>query len=265
MLIFFVAMTRLKGGPSSTLSRRPATYSTLRAQAMTSQSFGAGCIGGATAWHLREADPGLSVAAVAPDASYQHAATSLASGEVRQLFGQPENVQVMQYTHRAIDEWEQWSVMRELSVTDLASPLGWRPNGSLFITGRSSPHTHRLETIYELLRKHGVEALGWSQRRLVGDIRVSTPTTLGRASFLRATVGWTRKLMGNASRAAHLGAVFVTEKVFVFEVRKGRVVALRLRSGKQPHRTSVLNAAGMGVGTVRSAQARHTGRAEASF
>lgn len=46
-------------------------------------------MGSATAWHLLAEEPGLSVVVIEPDPGYSGAASSSASGGVRQLFSDP--------------------------------------------------------------------------------------------------------------------------------------------------------------------------------
>ena len=51
--------------------------------------IGGGVMGSATAWHLLADAPGMSVAVIEPDPAYAGAASSAASGGVRQLFSRP--------------------------------------------------------------------------------------------------------------------------------------------------------------------------------
>src|SRR5437763_15825371 len=88
---------------------------------------GGGAMGTSTALALRRLDPSLRVVVVEPDDTYAEAATLKASGGVRQLFTQPENISLSQYTLQ---------VLRDLPSVfggpDRDLYVGWRQSGYLF-------------------------------------------------------------------------------------------------------------------------------------
>jgi FAD-dependent oxidoreductase domain-containing protein 1 len=58
--------------------------------------IGGGAVGTSTALALRRADSSLQVVVIEPDSTYAEAATTRASGGVRQLFTEPENILLSQ-------------------------------------------------------------------------------------------------------------------------------------------------------------------------
>jgi FAD-dependent oxidoreductase domain-containing protein 1 len=206
---------------------------------------GGGVVGCATAWHLLEAEPGLSVALVEPSLGYELAASSKASGGVRQLFTRSENVLMSRYTHEIIDGWSSWTAsngcLREGDFPD----LGWRPQGYLFITHPEL--SRRLEMDYENQLALGVEAL-WLEPEEVGErYRQIRTDDLGPA-ILSPRDGWLDPhafLRGMLSRARGLGAEMVTDRVIGFSTEGRRVVAAELESGARIGADHFVNVAGV--------------------
>lgn len=208
---------------------------------------GGGCVGSATAWHLLEMAPGISVAVVEPDLSYHLASTSVASGGVRQLFTRPENVQMSQYTHEVIGRWDQWVPRAAATDAEPAPPLDWRANGYLFIADRGTTGSQQLERDHAQHRALGVDAV-WLEPGDVADrfghIRVDD---LGPA-VLSPRDGWLDPrafLAGMQSRSRALGASFVTDEVVGFEVEGRRVASVGLASGRRVSGDAVVNVAGV--------------------
>ncbi len=217
--------------------------------------IGGGCIGSATAWHLLEKAPGISVAVVEPDLSYHLASTSVASGGVRQLFSRPENIQMSQYTHEVIEGWERWRGPQAATDAEMAPPLDWRANGYLFIADRGTTSSQQLERDYAQHLALGVDAV-WLEPEDIADrfghIRVDD---LGPA-VLSPRDGWLDPhafLAGMQSRSRALGASFLNDEVVGFEVEGGRVDSVRLGSGGSLRGEAVVNVAGV-WGPALSAQ-----------
>src|SRR5690348_8262948 len=110
---------------------------------------GGGAMGTSTALALRRADRSLRVVVAEPDSSYAEAATLKASGGVRQLFTQPENILLSQYTLQ---------VLRDLTdvfgAADRDVYVGWRPSGYLFLALPGEVDSMRRH--FDLWTGHGV-------------------------------------------------------------------------------------------------------------
>jgi FAD-dependent oxidoreductase domain-containing protein 1 len=91
--------------------------------------IGGGVMGSSVAYFLLRAQPGLRVAVVEPDPTYEFASTPRASGGARRLFSCPENIAMSMFGIefiRALPE------------------VGWKPGGYLFIVPEAGVAT--LET-----------------------------------------------------------------------------------------------------------------------
>jgi FAD-dependent oxidoreductase domain-containing protein 1 len=207
--------------------------------------IGGGVIGSATAWHLLAEEPGLSVAVIEPDPTYAGAASSTASGGVRQLFSRPENILMSRYTHEVLDAWMHWTPPSGTAEPEEIPDLGWRPNGYLFITEHSL--SDQLRADFELQIALGVEA-DWMEP---GDIKERYPLIatddLGPA-VLSPRDGWLAPsllLEGMMRRSRRLGATFVRDRAVGFERRGRRLTGVQLESGQVLTGDHVVNVAGV--------------------
>jgi glycine/D-amino acid oxidase-like deaminating enzyme len=207
--------------------------------------IGGGVIGSATAWHLLEEAPGLRVAVVEPDAAYTGAASSTASGGVRQLFSRPENVQMSRYTHEIIDAWHDWTPPDAAADPDEVPDLGWRPNGYLFITEREL--SDRLRTDFEQQVSLGVAAQWLEPEQVAERYPLIATENLGPA-VLSPRDGWLDPatfLHGMARRGRRLGAVYVRDRAVDFETSGRRITSVVLESGHTLRADHVVNVAGV--------------------
>ena len=207
--------------------------------------IGGGAIGSATAWHLLEAAPGLTVAVVEPDPAYAGAASSSASGGVRQLFSRPENVLMSRYTHEVIDTWAEWTSPDGSGDDDASPDLGWRPNGYLFIAEPELSEQLRID--FEQQQSLGVENEWLEPEQIAERYPMIATEGLGPA-VLSPRDGWLNPssfLKGMVTRGRRLGATFVRDKAVDFDVVSRRVAAVRLESGDSLSADRVINVAGV--------------------
>jgi glycine/D-amino acid oxidase-like deaminating enzyme len=195
---------------------------------------------------LLGAHPTLRVAVVEPNPSYEFAASSKASGGVRQLFTRPENVLMSQYTHEVLAGWTSWSPPAgEVRPSDVPE-LSWRPQGYLFIA--DPERSQALAEDFERQTRLGVQAHWLEPDQLAERYPHIRTDDLGPA-ILSHRDGWLDPhafLHGMLSRARSLGAEIVTDKVVAFETDGRRVVAARLGSGGRIPGDSFVNVAGGG-------------------
>jgi FAD-dependent oxidoreductase domain-containing protein 1 len=207
--------------------------------------IGGGVVGSATAWHLLAEAPGLSVAVVEPDPAYAGAASSAASGGVRQLFSRPENVQMSRYTHEVINAWKDWTPPSGTADPDEVPDLGWRPNGYLFITEKEL--SDQLRQDFEQQVSLGVEA-SWLEPDDVGErFPLIATDDLGPAVFSPRD-GWLDPaafLRGMVRRGRRLGATFVRDRAVGFERSGRRITSVQLESGQALQADHVINVAGV--------------------
>lgn len=206
---------------------------------------GGGVMGSATAWHLLEADAGLSVAVVESDRSSDGAAFSAASGGVRQLFTRPENVLMSRYTHEVIDGWHDWTPPSATAAPEEAPDLSWHPNGYLFVT--SPELSGQLQADYDRQRSLGVEALWLEPEELAVRYPLIRTDDLGPA-ILSPRDGWLAPSAfhgGMMRRARRLGARVVRGRVVGFERHGRRLEGVVLESGEMIRAGHVVNVAGV--------------------
>ena len=206
---------------------------------------GGGVMGSATAWHLLEEAPGMSVAVIEPDPAYAGAASSFASGGVRQLFSRAENVLMSRYTHEVIGTWADW-----VPPTGAADPaevpdLGWHPNGYLFIT--DDELSDQLRADYEQQLSLGVEAIWLEPHELRERYPLIETSDLGPA-VLSPRDGWlapSALLEGMARRSRRLGATYIRDRAVEIERDVKRATGVKLESGGRISADAVVNVAGV--------------------
>jgi glycine/D-amino acid oxidase-like deaminating enzyme len=207
--------------------------------------IGGGVVGSATAWHLLAEAPGLRVAVVEPDATYAGAASSTASGGIRQLFSRPENVQMSRYTHEILDNWNEWSPPAGTADPDEVPDIGWHPNGYLFITEREL--SDRLRADFEQQTSLGVEAQWLEPHEVAQRYPLLATEDLGPA-VLSPRDGWLDPatfLRGMVRRSRRLGAVYVRDRAVDFETSRRRIKLVVLESGHALRADHVVNVAGV--------------------
>jgi glycine/D-amino acid oxidase-like deaminating enzyme len=215
--------------------------------------IGGGVMGSATAWHLLAQAPGLSVAVIEPDPAYAGAASSYASGGVRQLFSRAENVLMSRYTHEIIASWSSWKPPTGEADPAEVPDLGWRPNGYLFITDPAL--SDQLRADYEQQRSLGVEGVWLEPDEMRERYPLIATDDLGPA-ILSPQDGWlapSALLEGMARRSRRLGATFLRDRVVQIERDGDRATGVRLESGQTLFGDHIVNVAGV-WGTELSAQ-----------
>jgi FAD-dependent oxidoreductase domain-containing protein 1 len=207
--------------------------------------IGGGVMGAATAWHLLEAEPSLAVVVVEPSPDYERAASSHASGGVRQLFSRPENVLMSQYTHEVIDGWRDWTPPAADAYPEDVPELGWRPQGYLFIADPGRAEALRAD--FEGQSRLGVQAEWLESDQLEERHPLLHTDDLGPA-ILSPRDGWLDPhafLHGMLSRSRRLGARVVTDQAMGFDTARRRITSVTLESGARLHGDAFVNVAGV--------------------
>jgi hypothetical protein len=90
--------------------------------------IGGGVIGSSIAYYLALAGHAADVVVVEPDPTYEFAATSRATGGIRQLFTVPENIRMAQYGHEIYGQFETL-----MAVDGDLAPIDFRRRGYLWL------------------------------------------------------------------------------------------------------------------------------------
>jgi FAD-dependent oxidoreductase domain-containing protein 1 len=201
--------------------------------------IGGGAIGVAAAYFLRSHPRACRVAIIERDTGYQLASTPRASGGVRRLFSLPENIALSNYSIPFFERFD-----KEMAVDGEPAAINFRKGGYLFIVPPAAVRV--LERNLEIQKAIGVR-VEWLERK---DLKARFPSMnvddLGAGVF-SPDDGWLDPhgvLQGLRKKAQALGAEFVNDEVVALDVERGRLRAIRLKSGGTIQADAVINAAG---------------------
>jgi FAD-dependent oxidoreductase domain-containing protein 1 len=208
--------------------------------------MGGGIVGCCTAYFLKLRNPGIDVAVIEPDPTYEFASTVRASGGARRLFSCPENIEMSNFSVDFIKRFpEQMAVEQELASID------WTEQGYLFIVAGAGP-VRMLEENARVQRSLGAEIQILDRdglRRLLPSMHVED---LDGAAYSPRD-GWCDPnsfLQGTRKKAKSLGVEFITGRVKGFAMNNGRISSARLESGEALAADFFVNAAGPWAGLV---------------
>lgn len=207
--------------------------------------IGGGAIGAAAAYYLKVLDPGLVVAVLERDPTYELASTPRASGGVRRLFSLPENIALSNYS---IPFYENFPEV--MSVDGVAADVSFKKNGYLFIVLPRDMDV--LKRNYDSQREQGCNVLWLTPDEIKPRYPSMFVDDIG-AAVLSPDDGWLDPyavLMGFRKKALSLGVDFLTEEVTGLTRSGGRVNALKCHSGLIVEASQFVNAAGAWANTV---------------
>ena len=206
--------------------------------------IGGGVIGCATAYFLKSAGVDR-VSVIEPDPTYAKAATPVATGGCRRLFGLPENIRMSQFS---IDFFKDFA--RHVAVDGYAPDVQWREWGYLFVVGPG--HERVLESNYRVESELGVEV------ELLDRAAIAARYPWMRSDDLALGVlsprdGWldpNSVLQGFRKKAQALGADFIRDRVVGLRTSGRRVDEVELASGTRIRASHVVNAAGCWASSI---------------
>ncbi len=207
---------------------------------------GGGLHGGFTAWHLLRREPGLKIAIVERDPTYEHAASARSNAGVRVLFSQEESLRMSQYGH------EVYGGFADLMAIDgVPQPLSFWRQGYLFIANTPAQAEEMAEN-YALQSAMGAEAdlidAAELQRRFPS--LNTSDVTLACHSPKDGWLDPYGALTGLKARNRSLGVDYIEGTVSGFDLAAGRVAAVRLQDGRRLKADWVVNATGAWAGEV---------------
>jgi glycine/D-amino acid oxidase-like deaminating enzyme len=187
---------------------------------------GGGVMGSSTAYHLRLADPSLSVVVVERDHGYRHASTVLSDGNVRIQFGLEENIRISQHAMEVLSTFDE-----DMVTTRYRPEVAARRQGNLFLVDEASrPAT--LESI-ALQTRLGCE-VEWLETREITDVFPGLGPVEGVVGGSHGpddgSVDPTAVLLGYRNKAIELGVVYVEDEVTGLIGESRRIRGARLRS-----------------------------------
>lgn len=207
--------------------------------------IGGGIVGSAVAYFLLRESPGMSVAVVEPDPTYEYASALRASGGCRVQFTCPENIEMSRWSIEFIRCFESTMATREQSAH-----VDWVEGGYLFIV--PPEHAAALERNARRQQAYGcvVEILAPSELKAKWpSMRVED---LGCGAHTPHD-GWCDPhglLWGFRRKAIELGATYLQGRVVGADTDVVKVRAVLLESGARVAADAFVNCAGAWSGGV---------------
>ena len=206
---------------------------------------GGAIMASSTAYNLLKEDPKMKIAIIEKDPTYQHAATSLAIGAVRQQFSTKVNIRL---ARQSIEMFENF---KDIMESKYGKPdINFRQYGYLFIVSPEKWPTAEENII--LQKEEGVEVELLTANQVGSMIPDLNLEGVAGGSFCRRD-GFTdpqQILTGYVNKVKELGAEFVKDEVVEIETYKGKVKGVVCKTGNKYSSNVVVNAAGPWAGLV---------------
>jgi glycine/D-amino acid oxidase-like deaminating enzyme len=214
--------------------------------------IGGGIIGSSTAYFLLKEAPGLSVAVIEPDPTYEFASALRASGGCRVQFTCPENIAMSLYSIAFIRDFE-----RTMAANGRPAPVDWVEGGYLFIVPPESAAALERNVRRQIAAGCTVDLL------TPAELKAKFPSMhvedLGAGAHTPHD-GWCDPnglLQGFRRKAIELGAVYVQDRVVDAERDTVKARAVVLGSGARIAADNFVNATGAWSGEVAAKFGMH--------
>lgn len=207
--------------------------------------IGGGVIGSSIAYHLLQASPGMSVAVIEPDSTYEFASALKSSGGCRVQFTGTENIQMSLYSLERIKNFE-----HEMESKGRPAPVDWVEGGYLFVV--EPEHVAALERNARIQEDHGCVVKLLDPAGLQAHFPSINTDDLGMGVYTPHD-GWCDPnglLQGYRRKAIELGALYIKDRFVDAEANGGLARTITLESGTRIEADSFVNAAGAWSGLV---------------
>lgn len=190
--------------------------------------IGGGIIGSSIAYFLARTGQVGSIVVIEPDLSYHLAATPTGAGGVRQLFSQPENIQMSKYSLQFYKDFA-----TTMAVEDVATEIDFQQCGYLFVVSETG--ANQLEVNYNHQVQQGVNA----HLLNISDLAERYPSlglsdiALGCLSPDDGTITTSKALDGFRRKAENLGVTYVEARVINLTLQDNEVQCADLDNGGQ--------------------------------
>lgn len=208
--------------------------------------IGGGLHGGFTAWHLIRREPGLKIAVIERDPTYEHAASARSNAGVRVLFSQEENLRMSQYGHEVYGGFAEL-----MAVDDMPQHLSFWRQGYLFIATEDD-HAADMAANHKLQTAMGAKADlidAAELKRRFPSLNVDDVKCAAHAP----DDGWIdpyAALTGVKRKYRSLGVEYVNDIVTGIEIDNGKMKSVRLESGGTVEARWFVNACGAWAGEI---------------
>ena len=201
--------------------------------------IGGSVIGSAVAYFLLREGKGGRVIVVEPDPSYEFAAAPRASGNIRQLWGLPENILMSKFSR------DFYIRFGELMAVDEDKPsVGWNQRGYLWL----APPEGRplLERNYRNQKEYGIDSEILEPPEIGSMFPSLSLEGVGAAAWA-PTDGWLDGYLvvqGFRKKARSLGATYLKDRVTGVRTQKNLATGVALEFGGTIEADIVIDAAG---------------------
>ncbi|MEM7330624.1 MAG: FAD-dependent oxidoreductase [Chloroflexota bacterium] len=201
--------------------------------------IGGGIIGASIAYFLAESGQAGEIGVIEPDPTYQKAASSVGAGGVRQLFSQPENIEMSKFS---LDFYK--SFPNRMGINGTLANIDFSQCGYLFLVGERG--ARQLKANQQRQTALGVNAVLLNPDELGNRFPSLGLGGVALACFSPedGTLNTTLALNGFRQKAASLGVQFITNKVVGLSKSSSQVEAAELASGQTIKADIFINAAG---------------------
>lgn len=200
---------------------------------------GGGLMGSSIACCLTAAGPGLRVAVVEKDPTYERASTTLSMGGVRIQFSMADNVRISQYGQDVFASFEQ-----DMAVEGEGPAIAYHREGYLFLHNADTQGEAR--AALKMQQDLGCAVEWWEADRIGREYPL-----LDLTGYVGGTYGprdghldGYAVLMAYRRKAVSQGAVYFKNEVKAIETDRNRVTGVRLADGQNLSAHKVVNAAG---------------------
>ena len=200
---------------------------------------GGAVMGSATAYHLARMDPGLSIAVIEPDRTYERSSTLLSDGNVRIQFNLPENIECSQYGFEVFDRFAE-----DMSIDGTVFDAAPQHQGNLFLADTDGEGAAREGLAHQ--QRLGADASWLDASEIEGRWPLlAGPHHVGGTFGPRdGSVDPGAVTHGFARNAAALGVEYVDGRVAEILRTDDAVTGVRLEGGEEMRAPVVLCAAG---------------------
>ncbi|GAB5468358.1 MAG: FAD-binding oxidoreductase [Rhodospirillales bacterium] len=208
--------------------------------------IGGALTGSSAAYHLLLREPGLRVAVIEKDPTYQFAASARSNAMVRVVFSQPENLLMSRYGQRFYGDFPE--LMR---IGEERPALDYR-RGGLLIVGNNESQAEDIRINADFQRSMDCEVLLLAPQEVAARWPALHTEDMTLAVF-SPDAGWIDPhgaLTGLRKKARHLGADYIPGEVAGFARDGDKLASLELADGTRISAGHVVNAAGAWAGDL---------------
>jgi glycine/D-amino acid oxidase-like deaminating enzyme len=207
--------------------------------------IGGGMVGSAVAYQLLALEPGLSVAVIEPDSTYEFASALRASGGCRVQFSRPENIQMSKYGIAFIKAFD-----ARMGTATHPAHAEWVEGGYLFIVPPEAVSNLERNALRQQAHGCRVDVLTRAElKRKFPSMRVDD---LGAGAHTPHD-GWCDPnglLWGFRRKAVEMGARYVEDRVVGADCDTVKVKSVTLAGGGVLEADAFVNATGAWAGGI---------------